>query len=313
MDAWARMQSLVVAIAMLVAAPALATMVPGGGPATSDCYAELDVVGADPASIQHGKKIVCRDGDPCDAGPCGDAVCDVVVRLCWNQHDPDLPACVPPASLDSLHVRGSLAALLVMPERMTFGDCTDALSIPIATTHDGKRPGRLSTRIRAKAPAGSTPMVDADTVRIVCLPRPFDECPMPATTTVPGATTTTTTTQGGPTLTTSTSTTTTTTIHSPRKTTTTRRPNTTTTTRRPSTTTAPVPTTTTPVPTTTIVVPTTTTAPEPTTTVAPTTTEPPPSTEPPTTTTPTTSTTTTTERHGHGGDGDGGIVIVIGL
>jgi hypothetical protein len=282
-----RWSSIAGVLGTLAAAPAFAAMVPGGGPATSDCYAELEVAGVDPDTVQHGKKVVCRDGDPCDTGPCGDGVCDVVVRLCWNQHDPDLPACVPPASLDELHVRGPLRSLLVMPERMTLGSCTEPLSFPVPTTHG-------TTRITAKAPAGVTPLVDADTVRIVCMPRPFDECAV-STTTVPGATTTTTT--GGPTATTSTSTTTTTLKGPPKKTTTTRKPTTTTTTSAP--------------PVTTTVAPTTTTAPPPPTTlVVPTTTEPP-TTEPPSTTTPTTTDTTTTTHHKHGDDD--GIVIVISL
>jgi len=276
-----------VAIALL-ATSAPAAMVSGGGPATSDCYAELEVMGVDPDAVQHAKKVVCRDGDPCDAGPCGDAVCDVTVRLCWNQHDPDLPACVPPGSLQSLQLRGMLRDLLVMPEHMEAAGCTDALQIPVPTTHDGTRPGRLTTRITARAEAGMTPPVDADTIRIVCLPRPPGECPM-TTTTLPGATTTTvtTTTSVGPTETTSTSTSTT--LRKPPKTTTT-------TTRHRATTTtstsAPVPTTTPPPVTTTVVVPTTTQA--------------------PTTSTPTTARTTTTERHG-GGDGNDGIGITIGL
>jgi hypothetical protein len=272
----------------LAAAPAFAAMVPGGGPATSDCYAELEVAGVDPDTVQHGKKVVCRDGDPCDTGPCGDGVCDVVVRLCWNQHDPDLPACVPPASLDELHVRGPLRSLLVMPERMTLGSCTEPLSFPVPTAHGGTRPGRLTTRITAKAPAGVTPLVDADTVRIVCMPRPFDECAV-STTTVPGATTTTTT--GGPT---ATSTTTTTLKGPPKKTTTTRKPTTTTTTSAP--------------PVTTTVAPTTTSAPPPPTTLVVTTT-----TEPPSTTTPTTTDTTTTTHRKHGDGDEDGIVIVISL
>jgi hypothetical protein len=297
-DRWRRRWSSIAGVlGALAAAPAFAAMVPGGGPATSDCYAELEVAGIDPDTVQHGKKVVCRDGDPCDTGPCGDGVCDVVVRLCWNQHDPDLPACVPPASLDELHVRGPLRSLLVMPERMTLGSCTEPLSFPVPTAHGGTRPGRLTTRITAKAPAGVTPLVDADTIRIVCMPRPFDECGV-STTTIPGATTTTTTTIiGGPTATTSTSTTTTTLKGPPKKTTTTRKPTTTTTTSAP--------------PVTTTVAPTTTTAPPPTTLVVTTTTEPP-TTGPPSTTTPTTTDTTTTTHRKHG-DGDDGIVIVISL
>lgn len=283
-----RWSSIAGMLGTLAAAPAFAAMVPGGGPATSDCYAELEVAGVDPDTVQHGKKVVCRDGDPCDTGPCGDGVCDVVVRLCWNQHDPDLPACVPPASLDELHVRGPLRSLLVMPERMTLGSCTEPLSFPVPTAHGGTRPGRLTTRITAKAPAGVTPLVDADTVRIVCMPRPFDECAV-STTTVPGATTTTTT--GGPT---ATSTTTTTLKGPPKKTTTTRKPTTTTTTSAP--------------PVTTTVAPTTTSAPPPPTTLVVTTT-----TEPPSTTTPTTTDTTTTTHRKHGDGDEDGIVIVISL
>ena len=286
---------------MLVCAPAArAGLVPGGGGnPTSDCYAELDVAGVENGTdaVKHGRKVLCADGDPCDGGPCGDGVCDFQVRLCWDQNDPALPECVPPTTLDTLLLRGPLAALLVMPRSVAGTDCNGAyVDLAVPTKANGTKPGRLTVRMSAKAPPGTTPLVDTDLIRLVCVPRPVDECPVPTstTTTTPSGTTFTPTTLGGV-PTTTIRTTTSTTLRRPRKTTTTIR--------------LPLPTTST------IGIPTTLlpTTLLPTTTVTTTTARPPTTAVP--TTTPTTANTTTTtlkRRHG-GGDGDNNVVINLGL
>jgi hypothetical protein len=295
------------ALLVAMASPAAAGLVPGGGPAASDCYAELDVAGVENGTerVKRNKKVVCVDGDPCDSGPCGDGVCDLQVRLCWNQQDPNVPACVPPPVLDELHLRGPLSALMLMPRNLGGTTCSESYTdFGVATKANGTRPGRLNVRLTAIAPEGTVPRTDSDVIRLVCAPRPFEECRMPPTTTsttsVPG------TTLPGATTSTSTSSTTTTTRRRPRRTTTTS-------TRPPTTTSTVTPTTSTLRPTT--LVPTTSLP----TTLLPTTSLPttlPPTTEVPTTTTPTTTapTTTTREEDGdgkHHGRGDNVITIPL--
>jgi hypothetical protein len=292
----ARWRSAVAAGVLALATPAGAGLVPGGGSARSDCYAELDVAGVenDTPAVKRNRIVRCVDGDPCDAGPCGDGVCDFQVRLCWNQHDPNVPACVPPPVLKSLDLRGPLAALVLMPRDLGGTTCSESYTdFGVPTNPDGKRPGHLNVRIVAKAPAGTTPLVDTDVIRLVCVPRPYEECGGATTTTLAGATTTVPTTT---TLRATTSTRTTTSSTS----TTRRRPRQTTTTTRPTTSTAPPPPTTT---STTPPLPTTSTTVTPTTSL-------PETTGAPTTTTPTFAPTTTTRRRK---GGDGGDILGIPL
>src|SRR5262245_11139934 len=93
----------VVGLAAVLLSGASAGLVPGGGPQKSDCYAEFDVDGiSNPQDVVRNKLVSCMDGDECDSSPCGDAVCTFGVRVCWNQNDPNVSDCDPPASLDSL-------------------------------------------------------------------------------------------------------------------------------------------------------------------------------------------------------------------
>jgi len=275
------------AVMLPLCGPSFGGLIPGGGNPASDCYIELDVQGIENGTdaVKKGRKVTCVDGDPCDTGPCGDGVCDLKVALCLNQADPNVPACTPPPALESVLLRGQLAAAVATPTPRDMSGPMRTDFVDFAVAAHGRRPGRLNVRFSAKAPDGVVPAVDTDWIKLVCVPRKFDECPLgsvttsttvvPATTTQPGETVTTTTT--GNTTTT-------------RK----RRTTTTTTSPKPSTTitilpTLPIPTTTLPTPTTTLAIPTTTLV------VA--------------TTTPTTTNTTTTTRRRHGG-GDGEDLII---
>jgi hypothetical protein len=302
------------ALLLAFAAPAGAGMVPGGGTPASDCYAELDVAGVENGtdSVKKNKVVRCVDGDPCDAGPCGDGVCDFKVRLCWNQNDPNVAACHPMPGLDSLQLRGPLAALVLMPRELGGTTCSETYTdFGVATKLNGKRPGRMNVRIVATAPAGTTPLVDNDLIRLVCVPRPFEECggAVSTTTTVPATTLPGVTTLPGATTTTPASTSTSTTRRRPRKTTTTVEATTSTSSTAARPTTIPIPTT---LPTITLPSTTLPTLPEPTTsTTATPTTSLADTTLVPTTTTPTVEPTTTTERRKHH-DGED-LVIAIPL
>jgi hypothetical protein len=65
---------------------ALAGLVPGKGNPKTACYVEYDVEGItnpSPAVTNGGGRVLCTDGEPCDAGSgqqCGDHVCVLRVR-----------------------------------------------------------------------------------------------------------------------------------------------------------------------------------------------------------------------------------------
>src|SRR5262249_23523882 len=68
--------------------PVPAGLIPGGGPARSDCYVELNVVGIESPGpdVRGGRVVSCTDGDPCDTdGECGNGSCTFSVAVCINQ------------------------------------------------------------------------------------------------------------------------------------------------------------------------------------------------------------------------------------
>ena len=167
------------ALALLVVASAIAGLIPGGGPAKSDCYAELSVVGVEnPSSqVKGNKQVLITDGESGDNGPCGDFKCSVRVGVCINQKDPNLSACTPPASLDQLKVKGAFN--ITVPALLSGSACgafvTGELQAKVKLNKDGTvkkaKPGKTTIKIMAKAPKGTKPRTDDDTVTIVCLPR----------------------------------------------------------------------------------------------------------------------------------------------
>src|SRR5262249_47793302 len=81
--------------------PLNSVLVPAGRPTkpSSACYLELLVAGAQKSDVQGNQPLVCKDGDPCDAGPAGDGRCDLKLAGCVKQSDPALPDCRAPATL----------------------------------------------------------------------------------------------------------------------------------------------------------------------------------------------------------------------
>lgn len=155
-----------------------AGLIPGGGPAKSDCYAELSVLGIQnpSAGVQKNKIVLCTDGEPCDVGPCGDRQCTIRLRLCVNQRDPNLADCMPPTGLDRVMVKaqGKVKLGVMVPQLLEGGQCGAFLdgTIPVKVTKKGKLlPGKAKLKIAAKARKGTKPRPDNDAVTIQCLPR----------------------------------------------------------------------------------------------------------------------------------------------
>src|SRR6516225_8453642 len=68
-------------LALGLARPASAGLIPGGGKAASDCYAEFDVQGASGSN-----KVICTDGEPgCDTDSACQGTCTFRVAVCLNQ------------------------------------------------------------------------------------------------------------------------------------------------------------------------------------------------------------------------------------
>lgn len=155
-------------------APVAAGIVPGGGPASSDCYVVLDIAGVESASVQKGKRITCTDGDPCDSGACGDGRCTFRTAVCVNQSG--VAGCTPPASLQQVRLRGKVA--LPVPSQLGGAVCASPADVVVETKtkKNRRKPGKVRFGLLAKAPKGTKPGTDVDNLQLVCAPRTTD-CP----------------------------------------------------------------------------------------------------------------------------------------
>jgi plastocyanin len=183
----------VVAAALAVGVGSLvwAGLIPGGGPQKSDCYVEANVLDVDVPSpdVTSNRIVRCIDGDPCDTdGACGNGSCTLSVSICVNQKDPNLPECIPPASLKKLKVNSKL--LGAVPASRSGSACGTFVGVTVPLKKNGKKPGMVALSANATAEKGTNPARDRDKYVLECLPR---------TTPCVGATTTTTTTLPGPT------------------------------------------------------------------------------------------------------------------
>jgi uncharacterized delta-60 repeat protein len=149
------------------------TILLGGGPLNSkgDCYLELKVFGDMP--VKNHTTATCIDGEPCDAGPCGDDRCDFVVAACASQTDSAL-SCSPPPALEAVKLSGVLASsggsLLSGPAC----SATTQVQVPVKFTKRGAflpNKSRVVIKGSAKAPKGVSPRKDKDKWTFQCMPR----------------------------------------------------------------------------------------------------------------------------------------------
>jgi hypothetical protein len=148
---------------------AFAGFVRGGGNSAADCYLGFDVAGV---TASDGR-IECTEGDPCDAGACGDEKCDFEFTICVNQAG--VQGCTPPA--------GGLAAVNTprdfrtgIPTSLTGAACGDPLSLELKLKKNGQKSNKRVIRPKATAAAGTRPRKDQDSFTFVCQPRTV-ECP----------------------------------------------------------------------------------------------------------------------------------------
>ncbi len=151
-----------------------AVLVPGGGPKKSDCFIELNAVGA--STVTNNKIVNCNDGDTCDSDGAEDGTCTFLVSLCPNQTN--VPGCTP-QPLTGVTVSG---ASLTTPD-LSGSACGPTTAVPVKLKikkNGTKKPGKL--KIRIKATSSGKPKTDSDTVMLICKPPSgqMHVCPAPA-------------------------------------------------------------------------------------------------------------------------------------
>lgn len=149
-----------------------AVLLPGGGPAKSDCYVEFQIDGVDTATST--KLVQCTDGDACDKDGVANNSCSFGVSLCVNQV---LSGCAPPgpgAPLTSVTPKGAAASLPV-PADLASTSCGAAttITVPVKVKPNGKKKaGRVKLPVIAKSPG--KPKTDKDKATLVCNPSAGD-------------------------------------------------------------------------------------------------------------------------------------------
>jgi subtilisin family serine protease len=146
-------------------------LIPGGGPAKSDCYVLAAVEGMH--SLRNAKTLECADGDPtCDKDGTCNNVCALRVHLCINS--PRISGCAPPSQLQSLQFKSHPATFtLNTPGRLTGPQCgaRQDVNLPVKVNKKGKKStGVFMVTATAKAPKGTKPPKDSDTYVLKCLP-----------------------------------------------------------------------------------------------------------------------------------------------
>jgi hypothetical protein len=181
---------------------ALGGLVPGKGNPKTACYVEYDVEGVtnpSPVVTNGGGRVLCTDGEPCDAGTghqCGDHVCVLRIRPCINQTDPNTPSCTPPAGLQRLTINPKKVDIGV-PQLLQGPVCGAFVDLPIKipTKKDGtpKKPfyGTVTLKSSAKGVKGTKPSKGTDSIQLRCILR-TTPCPSPSTTSSTAPTTPTT-------------------------------------------------------------------------------------------------------------------------
>src|SRR5262249_51495585 len=154
----------------------------------TDCNMEWVTTPVPPLSLSGipKRRLVCTESDPsCDFDPNpSDGNCVFHVRLCFNNHDPRLPACAPSSiaafavkSPNPNRLKDSAATATLATLRSAFSgpdstanDCTAPLNIQVPLRHLASgRFGARSKSLRVKA-TNAAGQVDTDSLRLRCVP-----------------------------------------------------------------------------------------------------------------------------------------------
>jgi hypothetical protein len=138
--------------------------VPGGGPATTDCFVAWSGI---PAT-----SVRCTDGDPsCDLDSKADGACTLALQGCINVRG--LAGCSPTALIAPPSVKPSkvpaaraLAAAFEALDPGTSGCTPPGLTVPVTLSLAGIGPGKLRLTVTASADGKR----DRDKLVLTCLP-----------------------------------------------------------------------------------------------------------------------------------------------
>jgi microsomal dipeptidase-like Zn-dependent dipeptidase len=158
-----------------------ATVIPGGGPAKSDCYVVLDVEGT--RALRSTRILECVDGDPsCDLDGLANDQCEFGVRVCVNQ--PGMPGCTPPSALETLRLSYRPRTVTLRRPAVLGGPvCSDTVRAGVAVIQrpnvhctgaacsGRKRPGRARIVTSARAVRGTRPRFARHSYVLRCLPQ----------------------------------------------------------------------------------------------------------------------------------------------
>jgi hypothetical protein len=162
-------------------APRAEALIPGGGPAASDCYAEWQVTS--PSATGSGQRLDCEDGDPaCDADTVS-GQCTFNVSVCVLQTD--VPGCNPSGVqvLPPIRFKGKTRRYgLQAPADLTTAGCGPAAPVVarLRTVKRGRNKGKQlpskPIKLTLSARTTGSPRVDNDSLTLVCVP-PQAPCP----------------------------------------------------------------------------------------------------------------------------------------
>lgn len=148
--------ALLVASAALVARPAAAATVSGGGPAASDCYAGFTVTSDNPGFTSDSKNAT--------ANACNNS-CTFSVEACVGLTD------VAGCTAQALSNLTGGAGLNLPTGRGPEASCGGATSVNVPLKRNGKKKGKKKYKMKARASAGK-PKNDIDKLNLTCLPNP---------------------------------------------------------------------------------------------------------------------------------------------
>jgi len=185
---------LVILATVLLAPPARALVVGGGGPVKNDCLVVFDVDANFPLS--NPSHVRCVDGDAaCDDDLTKNGYCSIRVKVCANNTSSSECTASGLAQIDVDHsvdngtdrkfdpdflaLRQRIESELVFPVT-TDDTCTSTVIItvpikgPIGDNNCSKRKKKLKLRSLSQVAAG--PITDVDTLKLRCEPSPLDGC-----------------------------------------------------------------------------------------------------------------------------------------
>jgi polyvinyl alcohol dehydrogenase (cytochrome) len=155
-------------------------LVPGGGPASTDCYLALDTPKPNypislPGKSRTPKELRCFDGDAgCDLDGEVNGTCRFPLDACFNPSDPSLACPRSGVTVTSFAVGGArgnpdLNALQEAGQALLPAEgaaCTTGQAVGVSLRRRGKKPARRRIRLKARTSAGT----DSDRVTLTCLP-----------------------------------------------------------------------------------------------------------------------------------------------